>query len=197
MTSGKLQGVRIAILVSDGYEELELIDPQRALEHSGASTFVVSSTKHISAMDKVEGTDRGKRRQHVPVDIPLDSAKPEDFHALLLPGGSRNAEHLIANAEAVEFVQEFTQTRKLVAAIGEAVELLRRAGVLRGRMVAAGARLRRELEDEGTICVDEGVVCDGNLITARSLNDVAALSQEMSRMLAKLREHSPGIRKLA
>lgn len=197
MASGKLQGIRIAILVSDGYEELELIEPQRALEHSGASTFVVSSTKHISAMDKVEGADRGRRRQSVPVDIRLESARPEDFHALLLPGGSRNAEHLIANPKALEFAKEFMRTRKLVAAIGEAVELLRRIGVLGGRMVAAGTPLRRELENEGTICVDEGVVCDSNLITARSLNDVAALIQEMTRVLTGLREHSAGIRKLA
>lgn len=192
MTSGRLQGIRIAILVSDGYEELELLEPKQTLERSGATMFVVAP-----ARDRVKGIDRGKRKQSVPVDVPLESAKPEDFHALLLPGGSENAEHLISNPEAMKFVGNFLRRHKLVAAIGEGIEILGRSGVLRGRMVAANDSLQAELTEAAAIAVDEGVVCDGNLITARSLADVPGVDREMTRVLANLREHAPQIRRLA
>ncbi len=192
MTSGKLQGVRIAILVSEGYEEVELLEPKRTLERSGAAIFVIAPEK-----GRVEGIDRGKGRQSVPVDVPLESAKPEDFHALLLPGGRTSVDHLTANGQAMEFVESFLRRHKLVAAIGEAIEILRRAGFLRGRMVAASDSMQAELADAAAIAVNEGVVCDGSLITARSIDNVMVLDREMTRVLADLREHSPEIRKLA
>ena len=192
MTSGRLQCVRIAILVSEGYEELELLEPKRTLERSGAAMFVIAP-KH----DRVEGIDRGKRKQSVPVDVSLTSAKPEDFHALLLLGGNENAEHLEANPEAMEFVQGFLRGHKVVAAVGEGIQVLGRIGALRGRMVAASDSLQEELVNGAAIAVDEGVVCDGNLITARSMSDTPALEREMIRVLANLREHAPQIRRLA
>jgi len=191
MTSGVLQGVRVAILVSDGFEESELLDSRWTLEHLGAATFAIAPSK-----SRVAGSDQGKGERQVPVDIPLEIAKPEDFHALFLPGGSSNASHLVSNSRAVEFVKSFMQARKPVAAIGEAPAILLKAGALRGRKVTASAFLEEDIKKAGADYLEQDVVCDANLITARRLDDVSAFNREMTRVFAKLREHSQDMRKI-
>lgn len=192
MTSGKLQGVRVAILVSDGFEELELLDPKWTLDHAGASMLVIAPTKN-----NVTGSNRGREQKEVPVDIALKSAKAEDFHALLLPGGRASAKQLANNDDAVEFVRHFVRAGKPVAAIGEGLGILLRAGVLRGRRVTRGTLSEEELKNAGANYSNENLVRDGNLITARELDDVAAFIRELTRILANLRQHSASMRKTA
>lgn len=192
MTSGKLQGVRVAILASDGFEELELLDPRSALNQAGAATFVIAPTK-----DRITGSRQGKGERPVSVDISLASAKAEDFHALFLPGGNTNAEHLAVNSEAVEFVKAFMHAGKPVAAVGEGLEVLVRTGTLRERTVTSGRIPEQVLRSSGTKSVDKDVVRDGNLITARNIDDVPDLIRHVTRVLAELREHSADMRKIA
>jgi protease I len=192
MTSGKLQGVRVAILASDGFEELELLDPKLALNHAGAATFVIAPTK-----DRITGSRQGKGEKSVSVDISLESANAEDFHALLLPGGNTNARHLADNREAVEFVKAFMHAGKPVAAVGEGLEVLVRTGTLRERTVTSGILSEEDLRSAGTKFVDKDVVRDGNLMTARSIDEVPALIRDLTGVLAELREHSADMRKTA
>ncbi|HEV2400426.1 MAG TPA: DJ-1/PfpI family protein [Candidatus Sulfotelmatobacter sp.] len=192
MTSGKLQGVRVAILVSDGFKEFELIDIRRNLQQSGGAAFVVGTTK-----DKVKGLNPTGGEAEVPVDIPLETAMPQDFHALLLPGGGENVRNLLRRTEAIQFVKGFMTGRKPVATIGEAAAILIQTGTLGGRTLAADASLEEDLKGAGAIYVDTNVVRDGNLITARALNDVPALDVEFTRVLAELRTHSGEMRKIA
>lgn len=192
MASGVVQGVRVAILVSDGFEESELLDSRWTLDHSGAATFIIAPSR-----DKVVGSDQGNRQKQVPVDIPLEVAKPEDFHALFLPGGSTSASRLASSEKAVEFVRNFLLARKPVAAIGEASAILEKAGVLYGRKVTAEASVKQDIEKAGAEYVDQNVVCDANLITARRLEDVSAFNREMIRAFSELRQHSQDMRKIA
>lgn len=193
MASGKLQGIRIAILASDGFKEFELLNTRRSLDQAGAATFVVGTTE-----GKVKGLSPTGGEAQVPVDIPLKSAMPQDFHALLLPGGSTNVKNLSARSDAIEFVKLFMVGGKPVACIGEAVAILIQTGTTRGRTLTSDASLEQDLKKAGATYVDNNVVCDRNLITARSLEDLPALDGELIRILADLRvQHSNEMRKIA
>lgn len=192
MTSGKLQGVRVAILASDGFEEFELLDTRSSLDHAGAATFIVAARK-----DRIIGSREGRGRKSITVDIPLTSAKPEDFHALFLPGGKRNAESLATNDHVLGFVNAFMRAAKPVGAMAEGLRLLLQTGSLAGRTIASGSIPAEDLKNASVDALDQSVVCDGNLITARTIADVEAFNAEFTRMLADIREHSSEIRRTA
>jgi protease I len=192
MTSGKLQGIRIAILVSDGFKEFELLDTRRFLDQAGAATFVVGPAK-----GKVRGLNPTGGEAEVPVDISLKSAMPQDFHALLLPGGSTNVRNLTLRADAIEFVKDFMIGGKPVGSIGEAAAILLQTGTLCGRTLTSAASLEQDLRRGGASYIDKNIACDGNLVTARSLDDMPAFNRELTRVLAELRGHSSEMRKIA
>jgi protease I len=187
MTVALLQGMRVAILVRDGFLESELLEPKRALEHAGAATFVVSASS-----DRVRGRTQRNGEKDVPVDIPLNSARAEDFHALLLPGGSSDES---VNIGEVQFVRHFIKAGKLVAAIGNGGGMLLQAGTVRGCTMTSDPCLKSELENAGASWVDNDVVCDRNLITSRTPDDIPAFNREMIRSFAEFREHSTAMRK--
>jgi protease I len=184
--------MRVAILVSDGFEPLELLDIRKILDDAGAAAFIISP-----AGDKVEGWNQKQGRREIPVDISLKSAKAEDFHTVLLPGGMRNAEHLRMNVDAVQFVNDFMKEGKPVAAIGEGLWTILQAGALRGRTVTSAPSLRTDLQNAGANWVDKEVVCDGKLITSRTPDDIPAFNREIVRLFAEVREHSTDMRKIA
>jgi protease I len=188
MTVALLQGMRVAILLRDGFLESELLEPKRALENAGAATFVVSATR-----DRVRGRTERNGGKDVPVDIPLSSARGEDFHTLLLPGGSSESP---VNIGEVQFVRHFIQAGKLVATIGNGCETLLQTGTLRGCRMTSDPSLKSELENAGASWVDTEVVCDGNLITSRTPDDIPAFNREMIHSFAEFREHSTGMRKV-
>src|SRR5271165_5584886 len=137
MTNGNLKGKKVAILVTDGFEQVELLEPRKALDQAGATTQVVSP------MDKkVKGWDTKDWGKEVPVDVPLKSAKPEEFDALLLPGGVMNPDKLRMQPEAVEFVKHFTDAGKPVAAICHGPWTLIEAGAVSGRTMTSWPSLR-------------------------------------------------------
>lgn len=191
MATSALQGMRVAILATDGFEQAELLEPKLALEKAGAATFVVApSENRIKAWNVKEwGVD-------VPVDIPLKKAKAEDFHALLLPGGVMNPDHLRMNKNAVQFVKNFVDSGKPVAAICHGPWTLVEAGAVRGRTMTSWPSLKTDLNNAGANWVDQEVVCDGKLVTSRKPDDIPAFDREMVRVFSKERDDNTEIRKI-
>jgi protease I len=192
MASETLRGKRIAILVTDGFEQVELLEPRKALDAAGATTMVIAPVT-----TKVQGWNMKNWGNEVPVDIPLESAKAEDFHALLLPGGVMNPDKLRMNARAVSFVKHFTDVGKPVAAICHGSWTLVEAGAVRGRTMTSWPSLKTDLKNAGANWVDKEVVADGRLVTSRKPDDIPAFNREMIRMFSEQREPSADLGKTA
>jgi len=192
MTTGTLQGKKVAILVTDGFEQSELLEPRKALEEAGAKTQVVSP-----AHRKVKGWNHKEWGTEDPVDVALDSAKADDFDALLLPGGVMNPDQLRMNPKAVEFVQQFTDTGKPVAAICHGPWTLIEAGAVRGRTMTSWPSLKTDLKNAGANWVDKEVVNDQGVVTSRKPDDIPAFNREMIRLFGQERGQSQTLRKTA
>jgi protease I len=170
----KLNGKRIAILADDGFEQSELLSPKRALEQAGAKTSVVSP-----ASDRVKGWNHTDWGEKVLVDVALSKARPEDFDALVLPGGVMNPDRLRINADAVRFVQAFFAAGKPVGAICHGPWTLINAGAVRGRKMTSWPSIRTDLENAGAQWVDEEVVSDRGLVTSRKPDDLPAFNAKI------------------
>jgi protease I len=192
MTTRTLQGKKVAILVTDGFEQSELLEPRMALDEAGAKTQVVSP-----AGKKVKGWNHKAWGNEVPVDVALDSAKAEEFDALLLPGGVMNPDQLRMDPKAVEFVQRFTDAGKPVAAICHGPWTLIEAGAVRGRTLTSWPSLKTDMKNAGAIWVDKEVVSDQGLVTSRKPDDIPAFNREMIRMFGEARGQSQPLRKTA
>ena len=177
MTSATLQGKKVAILVTDGFEQSELLEPRKALDDAGATTQVVSP-----ANTKVKGWNHKEWGNEVPVDVSLDSAKAAEFDALLLPGGVMNPDQLRMNPKAVEFVKHFTDSGKPVAAICHGPWTLVEAGAVRGHTMTSWPSLKTDLKNAGATWVDQEVVNDRGLVTSRKPGDIPAFNREMIRV---------------
>jgi protease I len=171
-----LAGVRVAILVDQGFEQVELIEPRKALDAAGAKTTVVSPQK-----GKVRGCNSKEWADEVPVDLPLEAARPENFDALLLPGGVHNPDSLRMNPAAVAFVKAFFDDNRPVAAICHGPWTIIETGAARGRRMAAWPSLKTDLENAGAEWVNDRVVVDGNLITSRKPDDIPAFNDAINR----------------
>jgi protease I len=191
MATSTLQGMRVAILATDGFEQEELLEPKLALEHAGAATFVIAPSE-----DKIKGWNIKEWGTEVPVDIPLKSARAQDFHALLLPGGVMNPDRLRMNRNAVQFVKDFMDAGKPVAAICHGPWTLVEAGAVRGRTMTSWPSLKTDLNNAGAKWVDREVVCDGKLVTSRKPDDIPAFDREMVRVFSKERNDTTEIRKI-
>lgn len=175
-----LVGKKIAILVEDGFEQVELTEPRKALDEAGAQTVVVSPVK-----GKVKGwkfTDWG---DEIPVDLALDQARVEDFDALLLPGGVMNPDKLRMNERAVALVRAFHDAKKPIAAICHGPWTLIEAGVVRGRKLTSWPSLKTDLRNAGATWVDEEVVTEQGLVTSRKPGDIPAFSRKMIEEIAE------------
>ncbi len=192
MTSANLQGKKVAILVTDGFEQSELLEPRKALDEAGATTMVVSPNE-----GKVRGWNHKDWGNEVPVDVPLASAKAESFDALLLPGGVMNPDQLRMKPEAVKFVKHFAEAGKPVAAICHGPWTLLEAGGVGGHTMTSWPSLRTDLKNAGAIWVDKEVVSDKNLVTSRKPDDIPAFNREMIRLFADDRQQMRELRKSA
>ena len=169
-----LQGKKVAILATDGFEQSELTDPKKNLEDAGATTEVISlKSGEIKGWDK---TDWGKS---VKVDKTVDQAKASDYDILVLPGGQINPDKLRINEKAVAFVTEFAQSGKVVAAICHGPWTLIEAGVVKGKTMTSWPSLKTDLRNAGAEWVDQEVVTDGNFITSRKPEDIPAFSKKI------------------
>jgi protease I len=166
--------MKVAILVTDGFEQVELVEPRKALDEAGADTSVVSPKD-----DRARGWNFTDWGDEVTVDVPLDRARPEDFDALLLPGGVINPDTLRMLPEAVAFVQAFFDAGKPVASICHGPWMVIAAGAARGRRVTSWPSLRTDLKNAGAEWVDQEAVTDRGLVTSRKPDDIPVFNREM------------------
>lgn len=169
-----LNSFKVAILVADGFEQVELTCPRKVLNQHGATTHVISPNKDI-----VKGwnhLDWGEKHQ---VDVPLEMARPEYYDALLLPGGVMGLDALRINQKAIDFVRSFFFAGKPVAAICHGPQILIDADVVLGRTLTSYAAIRHDLENAGAIWVDQEVVTNNGLVTSRTTDDLSAFVDTM------------------
>lgn len=175
-----LDGVRVAILVTDGFEQSELVEPRRALDEAGAATKIVSPNER-----QVRGWKHFDQADSFDVDARLDDASAADYDALLLPGGVANPDQLRTNPKAVEFVRTFVDAGKPIAAICHGPWTLIDAGAVRGRTVTSWPSLKTDLENAGANWVDREVVTDEGLVTSRNPQDIPAFNAKMIEEFAE------------
>lgn len=145
-----LQGVKVAILVADGFEQVEMEKPRKALEEQGAAVSVISPEKNT-----VQGWHHTEKGDSFPVDVPLNQANAEDYDALLLPGGVVNPDHLRLLPEAIDFVKAINEQKKPIAAICHGPWLLINAQVAKGRRLTSWLSIKEDLQNAGADWVDE------------------------------------------
>ncbi len=181
----RLQGMRVAILVDNGFEQVELEKPRSALEVTGAKTEIVSPQAEY-----VRGWNSKQWGDEFEVDAPLSHAKPDDYDALLLPGGVMNPDKLRMKPEAVAFVKAFFDAGKPVAAICHGPWTIIEAGAARGRRIASWPSLKTDLRNAGAEWVDQEVVVDGNLVSSRNPHDIHAFNREMLELFSRARSEA-------
>ena len=181
----QLKGLKVAILVEDGFEQVELTKPQKALDLAGADTQIVSPRR-----DQVRAWNFREWGEEFPVDVPLSRARAQDFDALLLPGGVMNPDQLRMQPPAVEFVKAFFDAGKPVAVICHGPWTVIEAGVARGRRIAAWPSLKTDLKNAGAEWMDEEVVVDGNLVSSRKPDDIPAFNREMIALFSRARQQA-------
>jgi protease I len=177
---GKLDGKKVAIIATDGFEEVELLSPKEALQKEGAEVTVLSPS---------EGSIRAWKAKewglNVDVDRDVGQAQAEEYDALMLPGGVINADHLRADEDAVRLVSEFFELNKPVAAICHAPWTLIEAGAVKGRRMTSYHTLKSDLMNAGAQWVDETAVVDGNLLTSRAPPDLPVFNEKMVDLFAR------------
>jgi protease I len=175
-----LSGKRVAILATDGVEQVELTEPRKALDSAGATTKVVSPKP-----GSIKGWNHTNWGDPIKVDVTLESTSPDDYDALLLPGGVMNPDHLRTNVHAVNFVRAFFEAGKPVAAICHGPWLLVEADVVRGRNVTSWPSLQTDLKNAGADWTDSQVVTDHGLVTSRKPDDIPAFNKKMIEEFAE------------
>jgi protease I len=177
-----LTGMKIAILVADGFELPELVEPRKALDEAGAVTLIVSPMK-----GQVQGWKHFDKADRFAVDMPLEEADAEFFDALLLPGGVANPDQLRVLPKAVAFVRAFFDAGKPVAVICHGPWTLVEADVLSGRMITSWPSIKTDLKNAGARWVDREVVVDDGLVSSRKPDDIPAFNRKMIEEFAKSR----------
>lgn len=176
-----LRGKCVAILVADGFEQVELTEPKQALDMAGAMTVIVSTAEG--------GTVKGWQHDHwgdtFAIDQMITNANVHDYDALLLPGGVMNPDTLRMHPEAVAFVKGFFEAGKPVAAICHGPWILAEADVLHGRTLTSYPSIQTDLKNAGASWVDQEVVTDNGLVTSRKPDDIPAFNREMIAEFAK------------
>ena len=174
-----LKGKKVAILAADMFERVELEEPRKALEDAGAEIEVVSLEE-----GEIQGFDHFEPAKNVGVDRTVEEASPDDYDALLVPGGVGNPDQLRGDENAVSFVRGFHDAGKPIAVICHGPWVLIESGVVRGRRVTSWPTLETDIRNAGGDWVDEEVVVDGSLVTSRKPDDIPAFNREMLRIFS-------------
>jgi protease I len=175
-----LVGRKVAVLATDGFEQIELTSPVQALREAGAEVAIVSL-----ASGEIQGFHHFEKGDRFIVDLAISHAKASIFDALLIPGGLANPDALRANREAVTFVREFFEEHKPVAAICHGPWLLAEADVLTGRRVTSYPSIKTDLINAGADWTDEACVVDQGLVTSRSPADLEAFNAKLIEEIAE------------
>ena len=170
----KLEGKKVAVITENGFEEVELTSPIKALKDAGATVHIISPQK-----DKVKAWDKDHWSIEVPVDVMIDNAKPEDYDALLIPGGVLNPDQMRKNESCVSFAKHFLQKGKPLAAICHGPQLLIETGMLNGRNMTSYPSIKTDLKNAGVNWEDKEVIVDQGLVTSRSPKDLEAFNKKM------------------
>lgn len=170
--ASELSGKKIAILATDGFEQAELLEPRKALQEAGAQTVVIAPKS-----GEIKAWDMKGWGQTIKVDKALEDANPNEYDALVLPGGVINPDHLRMNPAAVNFVKQFVETGRTTAAICHGPWTLVEAGVVHGKTVTSWPSLKTDLKNAGANWVDQEVVTDGQFIFSRKPDDIPAFNR--------------------
>lgn len=176
----ELKGIKVAILITDGFEQVEMVQPREALDKAGANTSIVSPSSQT-----VRGWNFKDWGEEFQVDVPLDQAKELDFDALLLPGGVINPDTLRMQPPAVAFVKDFFTADKPVAAICHGPWMVIEAEAARGRRIASWPSLKTDLRNAGAQWVDQESVTDRNLVSSRKPDDIPAFNRAMIDLFSR------------
>ncbi len=178
--SNQLENKKVAILATDGFEEIEFTEPRKALEDAGATTHLIAP--HDGTIKAWDQDDWGKEYE---VDVTLDEAVAEDYDDIMLPGGVMNPDKLRVNDKAVEFVTSFLHSGKPIAAICHAPWTLIETGELDGKTLTSYHSIKTDLINAGADWVDKEVVVDQGLVTSRNPDDIPAFNDKMIEEFAE------------
>jgi protease I len=170
----QLDRKKVAILVTDGFEQVEMTKPREALDEAGAETKIVSLKS-----GKIQGMHHADKGDKFDVDLTLDEARPEEFDALMIPGGLINPDSLRSNVDALEFTRHFFREGKPVAAICHGPWVLIDAGVVRGRTLTSWPAIKTDVRNAGGKWINEDVVVDNGLVTSRKPDDIPVFNKKM------------------
>jgi protease I len=176
----RIDGKKVAIIVENGFEQVELTEPRRALEEAGAQTHIISPRE-----GKVRGWKHTEWGDDFDVDVPLEQADPAQYDALLLPGGVMNPDKLRRNEKAQAFVRQFYDDGKPIAAICHGPWTLIDAGIVKRRTMTSYPSIQADLKNAGAKWVDEEVVVDKGIVTSRNPDDIPAFNRKMIEEIAE------------
>jgi len=176
----KLAGKKVAILAGDGFEEVELTKPKKALDDAGAKTTVISIKS-----GKIQGMNHADKGDKFDVDLTVDQARPEQFDALMIPGGLFNPDVMRINERAQNFARHFFRESKPVAVICHGPQVLINADLVRGRKMTSWPGIRVDMRNAGARWVDEEVVVDNGLVSSRKPDDIPAFNRKMIEEFAE------------
>ena len=177
--ANELNGLRVAVLATNGVEQVELTAPVKALKEAGAAVTVVSLKP-----GEIQGMNHDEKGDKLPVDEPLSAVQPSQFDALLLPGGVANPDYLRVDKDAVAFVRHFAEAGKPIGAICHGPWTLIEAGAVRGRTMTSWPSLQTDLRNAGANWVDQECVVDGKLVTSRKPDDLPAFNRALVQTFA-------------
>jgi protease I len=183
--TANLNSLKVAVLVTDGFEQSEMTQPRAALDAAGAKTVLVSLKP-----GEVRGWSGKDWGDPFPVDLRIEDAHARDFDALVLPGGVMNPDHLRTHDAAVAFVKAFVEAKKPIAAICHGPWTLINAGGVAGRRMTSWPSLEADLRNAGADWIDDQCVVDGNLVTSRKPDDLPAFCAHMVKLFAGAVEHA-------
>ena len=181
----KLEGKKVAILVANGFEQVEMTKPREALDEAGAETKIVSLKS-----GQIQGMNHADKGDKFDVDLTVNEARPEEFDALMIPGGLLNPDALRSDEDALEFARHFFREHKPVATICHGPQVLISADVVRGRKMTSWPAIQVDMRNAGARWVDEEVVVDNGLVSSRKPDDIPAFNRKMIEEFAEGRHQA-------
>ncbi|MEN3277692.1 MAG: protease [Massilia sp.] len=178
--NGRLQGKRVAVLMTDGVEQVEYTGPRTFLEGQGAQVVLISPK---AVGEQVQGMNHDAMGDRFPVEMNINDAKPGDFDALVLPGGEKNPLALRKSPESIAFIRDFYAEDKPIAAICHAPWVLIDAGIAESRNLTSWPEIQDDMKNAGAEWVDQEVVIDEKLITSRKPDDIPAFNDALMKAM--------------
>lgn len=183
----EIKGKKVALLTENGFEEVELTSPKKALEEAGVLVHIVSPQK-----EKVKAWNHDHWSIELAVDVALEDANAEDYDMLVIPGGVLNPDKMRGNPACVAFAQHFLEQGKPLAAICHGPQLLIETGMLSNRKLTSYYSIKTDLVNAGALWEDKEVVVDNGLVTSRSPKDLAAFNKKMLEELGEGKHATTG-----